>query len=467
MYKSFFLLFLLSWFFTSVASANLQAPSPTPTAQFNEPSLQETFKKVGQLFDTSMLQCPARVWPNYDWKNYTVLFLEAGKPTMAWRGRPQSNTTPLVEFPEAQVPEVAKTSYFTFLKLAFGDASAIQPSLEGYGKSDTSIFDMVVHEAFHQLGQKDWKRKAAGFRGTSVPLKSAPRIYRRMLYQRLDDFFMSNGENKKALGQAAYWYRLWSKEFPGEALATTDGYEGTARYFETVAEAVAMTGCQSSDAQLRDYILKVIDREVRPRAPWTALDAEGYSIGGIASFILRLIHQDKNWFSTVSQGPTPVEILLDPVAPITDVVDATIATAYEKSISEMNTEISKLIDADLELLKVPSTVYVVLPHEAGQGAYSPRGFFQSEKMPSVTLVPLASASVYKTASWQTVADPGAVLMMSSESACSIGFEIAVKPEHLRIENGVATFTAPLLKGTMKGGEKVGHNGHRYFCGELN
>ena len=57
-----------------------------PTSAFAQtaPDLQQVFKEVSPLFESTMMNCPEKIWPNYNWKSVHIFFIEAGKPTQVW-----------------------------------------------------------------------------------------------------------------------------------------------------------------------------------------------------------------------------------------------------------------------------------------------------------------------------------------------------------------------------------------------
>lgn len=424
---------------------------------------QATFKTVSAQLTETMLECPARVWPNYDWKNYTVLFLEKDQPTKAWSGQ----TGQVTDYPESQIPESSRGAFFAFADLPEGKALTVDASAwVGIALTETSLFDFIVHEGFHHVGQRNWTRKAGRSRGTLVPLKTEPRIYRRMLYQRLEDYFLSKGANKKALAQAALWFKKWSTEYPKEVASTMDGSEGTARYVESTAEALAVAGCGSTEDQLRAEVTKIMEREIRPRGVWSALDSEGYSIGGLAGFILRFQQKDESWHQKVTTGATPVEILLADVNPEDDVADAEISKLYDDAISLQNALIGIRIDHDVDLYQKAETIRVSIPYGAGQGSYSPHGFYLPEQVPGVTAIPLAEGSRYKSGSWEVTVKESTVLFTDEKTPCTPGYVVALEQTQVQVNGARATLASSLIQGSIEGEWKTDESNRKFFCGSL-
>jgi hypothetical protein len=82
---------------------------------------------------------------------------------------------------------------------------------------------------------------------TAYPFEWEPRLYRRMMFDNLKRFL--EHEHPLDLGRASYWYDLWAQD--AFERRDTDGYEGTAKYVDRLAEVVWELGCSATDDQLR------------------------------------------------------------------------------------------------------------------------------------------------------------------------------------------------------------------------
>ncbi len=100
---------------------------------------------------------------------------------------------------------------------------------------------------FHNQAQKSWTRDGVGSRGTLYPVDWKPRLYRRMIFDNLKNYLSL--QNTTSSQKARYWFEKWTREYPEEVKASTDGYEGTARYAESLAKIIVRTGCRGRQSK--------------------------------------------------------------------------------------------------------------------------------------------------------------------------------------------------------------------------
>lgn len=458
--------------FEAVNRAVLPSPEAMPNGtedgsavppEFSPAEITKIYQGVGQKLNAVVLQCPEKVWPNYSWKNMNVLMVGKDAPSLIWKG----STGTMEPLAEADIPAGARNGVYSFSTVKGQDMVSLFISGPSSGVfNEHRLLQLLVHEGFHFLGQRGWNSKG-GRRGTAVPVLSEPRIYRRLLADRLRTYFLSGGKDQKALGQAAFWFEKWRSQFPEEVKSTTDGYEGTAFYVQTLSPIVTELGCESSDQALLEAAIPEIakDHLVRLDEKTLRLDSEGYGVGGLSALILRLIDKNPNWYSLVKESQTPTEILLKNVEPVSDSIEGALQTAYDTAAAAENKFLEEMFGNDLKRFSQPETIRIVIPKSAVRASYSPKGFFLPQSKPGVMVSPLARAFTFEGDSWELKASADENLF-SATSPCENGEFIALSSaaESTSTETEVRV-ASPSLTGKIEGHWTKDSSGLNWFCGK--
>lgn len=425
------------------------------------PDFQHVFQQLIPDFNTTMLSCPERIWPAYDWKDYNVLMLDQGHPPLLWTGSSGTASTVL----DSDFPEENYQGTYNFFDWKGQPAVSIFPNFnnEGVHFPKNELFLLTVHEGFHHHGQKDWVRKP-GARGTEYPLDPLPRIYRRHIFDRLYAHFLSNGNDKTALAQAAFWFRKWSSEYTDEAVNTTDGYEGTARYVEYMAHVLSLKSCSVSDTELyTDLKAFLPTQQYANLTPETELDGEGYTLGSLAAFTLRLIDHNSKWYDEAKAGHTPLEVLLRDVPPAADVVNAQIDSEFRQITEKKNKDLEAMFGKDLISYKDKNYARIVLM--GAVASFSPKGFYLPKTLPQVTLIPLAAELPLQVSSTETLVIKADTNLFSQDSPCAKkGFFVALLPKsEVQIKDGQLQLNSSGLVGKYPTTELIDDSGTTWYC----
>jgi hypothetical protein len=258
----------------------------------------------------------------------------------------------------------------------------------------TKVFELGVHEFFHHIGQENWTSNQTGGRGTLYPLDGEPRFYRRMIYDNLRQYFQSG--NQVSLGRAKYWFDKWANEFSNETQSTTDGYEGTAEYVETMAAAVAKLGCSATDEQIKAAVINEVttDFGFSVSGQHLALDSEGYEIGGLAALILRFNGFElSEWNRRMATGETPLQVLLESVAPVVETPPAELRDTFVQAAQKTNEERRPILDDDISNWNNKLYVRVPAPYNWLQSNLMPKFFAHSSEL-DLDLYPLSTDHQY-------------------------------------------------------------------------
>jgi len=231
-----------------------------------------------------------------------------------------------------------------------------------------SLFDLVVHEAFHMHVQFNpnyrWPavmkpRLEVSFK---YPMQVDPRLYRRMLHSSLLDAYVDVGNRPEHLAAAAWWQNVWATNFPEELARTNsrDVLEGTAMYAGILGEAMSKIDNPDSLQERRAYFAN----SLKPLAGCRQTGDEHYDIGGVAGLLLDDMRVD--WMKRAEAGETPVEIVLDGIASSSgeqapEHIRGTIAACVEKLASEA----APLVNKSLANMRDPLSPILELPYGLG------------------------------------------------------------------------------------------------------
>ncbi len=449
---------------------NFQSVSniPLATSSLKQNLDESIYLEIGKQLKITMIDCPSRIWPDYNWKKINILMIQKDKPSLVWRG--QSGQVESLD--ENKVPSSARQGLYNFLTWENEPAMSIYVD----GKKDSyfisskdTLMKLIVHEGFHFQGQKNWTSVSSD-RGTTYPIDANPRLYRRLIFDRLKTYFMSNGLDQESLGKAAFWFQKWEKEFPEEKNATTDGYEGTARYVDMMGVMIANRGCSVSDEDLLQSLLKLPKDSPLKNLGYSmqgtelALDSEGYDLGGLASLTLRLVQKNTAWYEQVKNGQTPLAILLQNKTPMTDNIDLNLQPIFQKTQDKENIKISTWMDNEIKNSMDSSFARVVFSSGSSQGSYSPEGFYLPKALPGKTLFPLASSYEFQNDEGSITAEAKKVFFDTRSTPCAnAAFLTLVPKSDINIQMGRMKITRADLHGEMPASEQTDSNGFTWYC----
>lgn len=410
-----------------------------------------------EKFDRTMVQCPAQIWSNYDWGGKAVVMVYPSQSS-SWIWDVDTKTTQSVD--NKDLPAGVVGSYYNFFK--WNGRPALSLNMELIGES---AFEFGVHEFFHDQAQLGWVTPSG--RGTNYPALWEPRVYRRMIFDHLMNYFKTGLASD--LRKARFWYDKWLADHADESATSTDGYEGTARYVEAMGLFVSKLGCAADDVQLKaeamDYVTTNINFTASFDGSSFELDAEGYAMGGLASLILRFSNAKlADWNSAVAKGKTPLDILLEGAAPVSDELPANLAADYAATGKRINQERGALLDEDINRWTNKGFVRVALRLSWLQSNLMPMFFAHSTAL-NLDLFPFsqehrmispAGSSNYSVA-------PKTVGFYDDQSPCQSSSVVTlVMASDIQAEDGLMTLTSPAVNGTIKG-EYQTAGGFTYLC----
>lgn len=446
---------------TSLVLAAVLAPH---AYAYNESPLN--FKELGRKLEAGILKCPDRVWPGFSLNSVTLLLNADGhRPTIVRLGKGQVS-----DLRRNQIPQGAFDSLYSFPIFEGSTAGAFYFSAQdqesySYNLNDQAL-RLIVHESFHRFGQMRWVSANSGQRGTAYPIEALPRLYRRMLFGRLNDYFSSGGKDVSGLAKAAYWNQKWKKEFPSDYSRALDQLEGTAKYVELIAAIITEGGCDMGEQEIYEALRDDFATEYRSflKVSFQA-EFEGYDIGALAGFSLRFVHNKRGWEALVAKGQSPLDLVFEGIDTMNDEIPPALKTPFMKAAQERNEKYSEFLQPDIELNKNRDAIRIVPSDSSFQaGAFSSRGFFEIQEIPGTMAISLALPVKFSERGWQLNVGPEKLLLSGGQAnICSGEYFIVVPKNEVKIKTGTIEVNSPWMKGSMPGNLKIDESGKQWFC----
>jgi hypothetical protein len=387
---------------SAAAGGQHPAAQPVPVSQLAS-ALQ---KDVAKVWPDS-----GSIWPGVDFA-HDVLLVTDGTSTWAVNAT-SSRPVPMDELDRAKV-SIPLPGGFDVITWQGKDAVIVRPptgaAADKLAQDPTGLtsptvgqytFELATHEMFHPYVQRSktapWtslqKLDAQGTasRDAPFPLQVAPRIDRAMIYNSLLTALQQPAQRGQDLAAAAYWNDKWTHDYPDEAKSTVqvDLLEGTAKYFERVAVAMAAVGQPGNSQQVRHYLAGTL----KPMKIASA-GVEPYAIGTVALLNADAEHLDIE--QTLTTDPvTPLSLLLKGVNPArTQQAPADVTKGIQNSVQKTNKDLAPSINPFVAAIQDKNNTVLMLPINAVSGSVGGKGFYTTEQLP-ITITPDAQA-VFKT-----------------------------------------------------------------------
>ncbi|HEV8078302.1 MAG TPA: hypothetical protein VGP45_07940, partial [Marinobacter sp.] len=249
---------------------------------------------------------------------------------------------------------------------------------------DTHI-STLFHEGFHLFGQSGWAN-ANGGRAQEYPVRWEPRYLRAQLLFALQDSLL----NGTSLSAAAYWYEQYLQDFTDEAdyLNPVDRIEGSTRYADTIMTALAVNGCEATEATL----LADIREHLPPIHFWLTGSSEGYVMGLLAGLLLR--EQDTHlWHQRVENGETMQGVLLDGISPETQATDTALQETIKRQAATENEYLDEQIGNTLDAYNSEDYYRLVYDQINGLGSFTINGRYRLTGQPGLASVTISSSGL--------------------------------------------------------------------------
>lgn len=365
--------------------------------------IEKINQKIMETAVGTMSTCGEKIWSKFTLKEINLILVDESKEEQVSYSFKDNKK---IAFNKKNLPSAALQFLYNFFDFENQRWMAINPiKFAEFGKNDFDFLvsesvKLIFHEGFHHTVQKDWVSKTQGSRGTTVPIAWEPRFYRAMIFQNLKTVYQVNFFNHTALRKARYWYDLWVKNYPLEISMTTDGYEGTAAYAETMGYAYSQYGCGYYKPELKPevkkYILDNIDdgKLIFLNGSMFGLDVEGYAIGKIAGHILDQHNVIPNWKERLAQGETPLEQLMSLVTPKFHVIDDSKKDPFIHTQEVEQLKVDSYLSETYKNLNNNTSLYVSVPSAWAPSTFSPFDFYYDPSL-KIQFTPMATEFISK------------------------------------------------------------------------
>lgn len=418
-------------------------------------------------FSETMIKCPERIWPDYDWSNATVfLILSSKNITWQWSKDYQGIS-------RINKPNVIKNGAHLFSFLEYEQMPSMTLNLDKL-ESPREMLMTGIHEYFHNQGQKNWAvNKSTRLRGTPYPYTAKPRLYRKMLYDHLRNYLISS--NTQELQRAKHWFNMWKENYPYEYKnSTTDSTEGTATYVETIALAISSLKCSASESSIKEKVINLalnpgsLSILSKPQAP-ISLGLESYALGGLSSVILRFMPDIPltDWSKRVIQGESPLDILFSFVDDEQEeFLPPPYLQQFERKVSEENKKLAPLLDQDIENWSNPEYIRVSAPTNWLDDTLSPETNVLVKSIEKQIYLLAKEHHFSNSPSSRYTLEAHSLLFKDTNSPCSSvsdTFTLVHKDLVQESEESLFVIKSSSLNGKLKGFKLETTNSFSYLC----
>jgi len=332
--------------------------------------------RVASALTESMIRCPERVWPGYDWRGLQVLLVDSEKQlALLWndqRKRTDGKGIRITSVPYADLPSYHRLEPGSFHSKPMHGMATLGV---GVTSSDIDTISLAIHEGFHNVGQDGFhESELMSSWGNTYPAAWEPRYMRQQIIAALSRVLFSS--DAEALGAARYWYDRMLKCYPEEVRTSgpVDIVEGTAEYVETVGTALGVIGCESTEAELITKAKQICQQQVCEGSKGEFhTESEPYRIGALAGLLLRQRDMPQ-WQELVARGTTPLDLLLKDVQPLPQQDDQELLDKVKKYYEEENRRMGRIIETFFRQMESPEYYILAIPVGWAAGSFSTDGF---------------------------------------------------------------------------------------------
>ena len=308
------------------------------------------------------------------------------------------------------------------------------------------LFGAATDELFHSWQQRGKPAEQRALRGTEYPLAVTPRLYRAMIYDDVLAAYRDPKTKRQRLGNAAYWYGRWQKEYADEArrAAPTDAAEGAAGYFDAVAAAVSEGADRKNAKELREHVsYEPLGQGLDPRH--LTVDGEAAPLGAISGLLLD--ETKKPWQQQVTRGQTPLALLLQGVAPVAEQPSDDLRQAIQDVLAKQNSDLIPRFSPLLRAYNDKGDALLLVPLQPSTGDLDTGGYYTTKDVPYAMLARLTGTFQFPTGS-----------LRANEASVLTGVIggrqyviVPLDPEHkkTRLSDGRLTLETGPLTGTFK------------------
>jgi len=334
---------------------------------------------VANALTLSMVDCPERVWPGYDWRHLQVILVDPKQRlALLWNDQRTGHGESGVRLTRIAFPDLPSAFRLQSARFALKPWEGLPTLTLDVSGSDTESISLGIHEAFHDFQDSAFSpTQTASSPGVPYPANWQPHYLRQQMITSLSRALFSSDAD--ALGAARYWRDQLVKRFPEEARLrdALDTIEGTAEYVENIGTALGTMGCDVTESELIDRAKELYSKQqeglARDAGFQLDLASESYQVGFLTGLLLRQ-RNVPSWQEQVSRGTTPSELLLRDVQPIAQDDDAKLIAKTRKSFELENRKLGELIEPFFQRMQSRDCYVLSIPFDWVPGSFSEEGF---------------------------------------------------------------------------------------------
>ncbi|ORT59451.1 hypothetical protein BKD26_15895 [Streptomyces sp. CB03238] len=438
------------------------AVSSAGAAEATAPPLPELASRL-QEHVAAVWPRTSRIWPGADFTRH-VLLVSDGRG--AWAvDKDGKREVPLADLAKGGVTVPPNEGGFGAVTWDGRRGIIVRPARTagvdptGFDTADVAgrTFGLATHEQFHTYVQQDKKggwvweslraleEKAEGGEDTRAqhyPTRTEPRMYRAMVYNSLLAAYKEPAERRKHLAAAAHWQRTWAAKYPDEAKAQPmlDALEGSARYFESMAVAMALVEDPDDPAQVRGRLtgtlkpLRAVNKNFEP-----------YAVGASALFTADAMGLNARQ-ALVEEPVTPQDVVLKGVVPAAQSMPPDVKRGIEESAAASDRKLAPDIEPFVAGMNDKSKWILLAPLSAAISTLGGSGFYTTDEVP-LTIVPKARLH-FRLRGGNLDIDGVTVAEVPMEGQIYFGTPLDPRDRTVSLKGRTLTLTSPSLKGTF-------------------
>ncbi|OKK02519.1 hypothetical protein AMK26_23045 [Streptomyces sp. CB03234] len=267
-----------------------------------------------------------------------------------------------------------------------------------------------------------------------------------MVYNSLLAAYQEPGERRrKHLAAAAHWQRSWAATYPDEAKTQPmlDAMEGSARYFESMAVAMASVEGPDDPAQVRGRLtgtlkpLRAVNKNFEP-----------YAVGANALFTADAMGLNARRILVEEPEPvTPQDIVLKGVVPAAQPLPPDVKRGIEDSAAALDRKLAPDIEPFVAGMNDKSKWILLAPLSAATGTLGGTGFYTTDELP-LTIVTKARLH-FRLRGGNLGIDGVTVAEVPMQGQLYYGTPLDPRDRDVSLKGGTLTLTSPRLKGTFQ------------------
>jgi hypothetical protein len=269
------------------------------------------------------------------------------------------------------------------------DPSYAQEAKDERASLSEILFGAATDELFHSWQQRGRPLNGYAMRGTEYPLAVTPRLYRAMIYEDLVAAVHDSKQKQQRLANAAYWYGKWQKSFADEAkrAVPTDASEGAAGYFDAVAAAMVRGADRKKPEELREHVgYQSLEQGMDLRR--LSVDGEAAPLGALAGLLLDGRPEKPHavpWQRQVAAGQTPLNLLLQGVAPVPEQPSDGLRQAIQDELAKQNSDLIPRFNPLVRSYNDSGDALLLVPLETATGDLETGGYYTTKNVPYTML----------------------------------------------------------------------------------